>query len=198
MSEQPLKLAVIIGSTRSGRFGPTAAEWFGAQARSRTEVSVDVIDLAQTWLPDVLPGDDATEQPGPVAELSPWLAGADAFVLVTPEYNHSFPAPLKNAIDWFYEEWQAKPVGYVSYGGLAGGTRAVEALRPVLNELHAVSMRTSVSFPNYPDTFGTAGTPANEERYAKVAHGMLDELVWWGEALRAQRERRAYPAGAAE
>ncbi|WP_216214538.1 NADPH-dependent FMN reductase [Amycolatopsis aidingensis] len=198
MTEEQLRLVVIIGSTRAGRFCPTAAEWFAGQARARTDLKVDMIDLAEAWLPDVLPADDATEVPSQVRDLSPWLAKADAFVVVTPEYNHSFPASLKNAIDWFYAEWQAKPVGYVSYGGIAGGLRAVEHLRQVFNELHAVSVRTSVTFPNYPDCFGDDGTPVDTELYEKSARGMLDELSWWGDALRRQRERRPFRAGAAE
>ncbi|RZQ63048.1 NADPH-dependent FMN reductase [Amycolatopsis suaedae] len=198
MNEDPLRLVVIIGSTRAGRFCPTVAEWFAGQARARTDFKTDVIDLAEAWLPDVLPADDAGEQPGPVRELSPWLAEADAFVVVTPEYNHSFPAALKNAIDWFYDEWQAKPVGYVSYGGIAGGLRAVEHLRGVFNELHAVSVRTSVTFPNFHERFGEDGRPKDRERYERSATGLLDELSWWGDALRRQRARRPYRAGADE
>ncbi|MBK1786386.1 NADPH-dependent FMN reductase [Prauserella cavernicola] len=198
MTERPLRLVLIVGSTRSGRFCPTVAEWFAAHARSRADVAVDVIDLAQAWLPDVLPGDEDTELPRPVRELQPWLAEADAFVVVTPEYNHSFPAPLKNAIDWFFEEWQAKPVAYVSYGGISGGLRAVEQLRLVFNELHATSVRTSIAFPNFDERFGEDGTPVDAARYEKSAHAMLDELVWWGHALRAGRERTPFPAGAGE
>src|SRR5438034_9745310 len=112
-----LHLAIIIGSTRKGRFAPTVAGWFAGQAERRDDMAVDVIDLAGAQLPDVL-----SDKPGPqVAAVTPRLAAADAFVVVTPEYNHSFPAPLKNAIDWHFKEWQAKPVGFVSYGAWAEG-----------------------------------------------------------------------------
>src|SRR5271165_2393581 len=122
-----LNLAIIIGSTRKGRFAPVVARWFVGQAERRDDMAVDVIDLADTQLPDVLSG-----EPGPeVAAVTTRLAAADAFVVVTPEYNHSFPAPLKNAIDWHSREWRAKPVGFVSYGGIGGGLRAVEQLRLV-------------------------------------------------------------------
>lgn len=198
MTQEPLRLAVIIGSTRAGRFAPVVADWFAAQARMRADMDVDVIDLAEAWLPDVLPADDATELPQPVRDLQPWLARADAFVIVTPEYNHSFPAALKNAIDWFFDEWQAKPVGYVSYGGVSGGLRAVEQLRLVFNELHATSVRTSVSFADCSALFDADGTPAEPERCGRAAKSMLDEIAWWGDALCRQRERQPYQPGAAE
>ena len=121
MPDTPLRLTIIIGSTREGRFAPTVAAWFADHARARTDLVVDVVDLAEARLPDVL-----STKPAPsVRAMSQRLAAADAFVIVTPEYNHSFPASLKNAIDWHFKEWQAKPVGFVSYGGMSGGLRAV-------------------------------------------------------------------------
>ena len=198
VTERPLRLAVIIGSTRAGRFAPVVAEWFAGQARMREDMDVDVIDLAEAWLPDVLPADDATELPQPVRDLQPWLAGADAFVVVTPEYNHSFPAALKNAIDWYFDEWQAKPVGYVSYGGVSGGVRAVEQLRLVFNELHAMSVRTGVAFVDGSACFDGDGTPVQPERCERAAKSMLDEVAWWGDALRRQRARRPFHPGGAE
>ncbi|QYN36663.1 NAD(P)H-dependent oxidoreductase [Pseudonocardia sp. DSM 110487] len=198
MTEEPLRLTVIIGSTRDGRFAPVVADWFAGQARMRAYADVDVIDLAEAWLPDVLPADDATELPQPVRDLQPWLARADAFVVVTPEYNHSFPAALKNAIDWFFDEWQAKPVGYVSYGGVSGGLRAVEQLKLVFNELHATSVRTGVCFVGGSDCFDADGGPREPERCERAAKAMLDEIAWWADALRRQRARRPYRAGGAE
>ena len=125
-----LQLAIVIGSTRKGRLAPAVAEWFAGVARESGEMAVDVIDLAEARLPEVL-----SDQPGPEVEAMARrrLAAAEAFVVVTPEYNHSFPAPLKTAIDWHRREWQAKPVGFVSYGGRSGGLRAVEQL-PVRGE----------------------------------------------------------------
>lgn len=188
-----LTLTVIIGSTRTGRFGPTVARWFADRVGDRSEFDLNVVDLAETWLPDVLDV-ETDESPRAVRDLAPWLDAADAFVVVTPEYNHSFPASLKNAVDWFTDEWRAKPVGYVSYGGLSGGLRAVEALRLVFDELHATSVRSGVAFPNYPELFDDRGELADPKRHEHAADTMLDELVWWGEALRAQRARRPYPA----
>jgi NAD(P)H-dependent FMN reductase len=183
-----LHLAIIIGSTRQGRFAPTVANWFAGQARQRNDMTVDIIDLAETRLPDVL-----SERPAPeLAAISPRLADADAFVVVTPEYNHSFPAPLKTAIDWHFKEWQAKPVGFVSYGGISGGLRAVEQLRQVFAELHAVTVRDTVSFHGAWAQFDSEGLPNDSDRYEKTARTMLDQLAWWGHALREARTQRPY------
>jgi NAD(P)H-dependent FMN reductase len=117
------------------------ANWCAALAASRDDMAVEVLDLAAAQLPDML----TPERPRAVAAITPRLAAADAFVVVTPEYNHSCPAPLKTLIDWHTQEWRAKLVGFVSHGGLAGGLRAVEHLRQVVAELHAVTVRHTVS-----------------------------------------------------
>lgn len=112
----PLKVAVILASNREGRFAPVIADWFLSRTADRPDIETDLIDVADLVLPYTLsrrPGPEVTAQ---LAEVSPRLAAADAFVVVTPEYNHSFPAPLKNLIDWHHAEWQAKPVAFVSYG----------------------------------------------------------------------------------
>jgi NAD(P)H-dependent FMN reductase len=117
---------------------------------------------------------------------------ADAFVIVTPEYNHSFPAALKNFIDWHHPQWQAKPVGFVSYGGLGGGLRAVEQLRLVFAELHAVTVRDSVSLHGPWSGLGQDGEPRDATVCAGAAKGMLGQLSWWGRALRTARAERPY------
>jgi NAD(P)H-dependent FMN reductase len=183
-----LLLAIIIGSTRQGRFAPTVANWFAGQAELRDDMTVDVIDLADARLPDVLADKPAPE----VAAITPRLANADVFVVVTPEYNHSFPAPLKNAIDWHFKEWRAKPVGFVSYGGISGGLRAVEQLRQVFSELHAVTVRDTVSFHGAWTQFDSEGRLKDPERYEKGTQSMLDQLAWWGQALREARSQRPY------
>jgi NAD(P)H-dependent FMN reductase len=191
MTEERLRIAVIIGSIRAGRFGPTVARWFASQASRHGELDVDVIDLARAWLPDVLPCDGDTAPP-PVRDLAPWLVAADAFVIVTPEYNHSFPASLKNAIDWCGDVWKTKPVGFVSYGGRAAGLRAVEALKPVFTELHAVSVRTTVSFHDHLRQFDAGGRPTDPDACNAAAENLLDQLIWWALALRDARAKRPY------
>lgn len=189
-----LRTAVIIGSTRDGRFGPVAADWIAGHIAQREDMTAELIDLVQTPLPTVFPAfgqapsGEATAQLGAV---SPRLAQADAFVIVTPEYNHSFPASLKNALDWHNEQWHGKPVGFVSYGGLSGGLRAVEHLRVVLAELHAVTIRNTVSFHNYGEVFGVDGKPS-DPGCDGAAKAMLDQLSWWGQSLREARRVRPY------
>ncbi|MFJ5927748.1 NADPH-dependent FMN reductase [Kitasatospora sp. NPDC092948] len=191
----PLSLLVIVGSVRDGRLGPAVADWFVGQAGAHAGVEVEVVDLLDHPLPLVMPEPGREPSPGTAAvrdRLGAQLAAADAFVVVTPEYNHTFPAALKNAIDWFFDEWAAKPVGFVSYGGMSGGLRAVEHLRQVFAELHGLSVRESLSFHNAWEAFGAQGAPGVGEDAEAAAKVMLDRLVWWGEALRAARAERPY------
>lgn len=122
----------------------------------------------------------------------PHLAAADAFVVLTPEYNHSFPASLKTLIDWHFHEWRAKPVAFVSYGGLSGGLRAVEQLRQVFAELHAVTVRDTVSFHNAGASFDDQGRHKDPSAPDAAAKVMLDQLAWWGLALREAKSVRPY------
>ncbi|GAA2477031.1 NAD(P)H-dependent oxidoreductase [Streptomyces gobitricini] len=190
----PLTLAVIVGSNREGRFGPVIADWFLAHATRRTDFTVDVIDLADpdTDLPTSLSHDPAPAVRDRLAKVSPTLSAADAFVVITPEYNHSFPASIKNLIDWHFAEWQAKPVGFVSYGGMSGGLRAVEQLRQVFAEMHAVTVRDTVSFHNAHGHFDEDGRHKDPTAPDAAAKAMLDQLAWWANALRDAKSVRAY------
>ncbi|MBL1083425.1 NAD(P)H-dependent oxidoreductase [Streptomyces actinomycinicus] len=193
--DRPLRVAVVVGSVREGRRGRAVTDWFLATAAGDPGFTFDVVDLADVDLPMVLPGYGGTPSPEAVAalrEVSPRLADADAFVVVTPEYNHSFPASLKNVIDWHHREWQAKPVGFVSYGGLGGGLRAVEQLRLVFAELHAVTVRDSVSLHGPWSGLGEDGVPRDADVCTGAAKGMLGQLTWWGRALRSARAERPY------
>lgn len=183
----PLILAVIIGSTRQGRVGAAVGRWFTCLARDRADVEVRLIDLADFRFPASFPN---TPTP-PVARFAGLIGTADAFVIVTPEYNRSFPASLKQAIDLAYDEWQAKPVGFVSYGCGSDGVYAVEALRTVFTELQAVSVRNGVGF-NLLDGGFEHGEPARPDRAGRAAAAMLDQLGWWGRALRDARARHPY------
>jgi NAD(P)H-dependent FMN reductase len=127
-------------------------------------------------------------------DLTRKLSEADAFIIVTPEYNHSYPASLKALIDWHFTQWTAKPVAFVSYGGAAGGRHAVLHLENVLTELHAVTIRDGLAFPNYFTTWQD-GAPldAAAAGYAKT---LLEQLSWWARALRGARTAAPYPGGA--
>ncbi|MFB7427689.1 NADPH-dependent FMN reductase [Streptomyces hydrogenans] len=190
-----LSVAVITASVRDGRLGPAVADWFTARALTHPGLSVRAVDLRETPLPLTLP-EPGQEPPAEVAgvrdRLRDVLAGADAFVVVTPEYNHSFPASLKNVLDWFLAEWAAKPVGFVSYGGLAGGLRAVEQLRPVFAELHAVTVRESVSFHTAWERLDAEGRVLGDKAADAAATALLDQLTWWGRALRTARREHPY------
>jgi NAD(P)H-dependent FMN reductase len=187
--DTPLLLLVITASTRNGRFGPTVANWFVEQAGRHGGLEIDPVDLAEIGLPDTLT-DEGEPQPEPVVALRDRILAADAFVVVTPEYNHSFPAPLKTAIDWYLAEWQAKPVGFVSYGGLAGGLRAVEHLRLIFAETGATTLRKVISFHNYWEQFDAQGNwPKDPESANAAVKTQLDQLVWWARALRNARTK---------
>ncbi|MDZ5697071.1 NAD(P)H-dependent oxidoreductase [Chelativorans sp. M5D2P16] len=188
MSDKPIHLAILVGSNREGRFAPVIARWFTQQVQSNAEFSVDVIDLADVALPAAITETPSTE----AVSFCERLAAADAFVMVVPEYNHSFPAVLKHAIDFGYQEWQAKPVGFVSYGGFAAGLRAVEHLRGVMAELHAMTMRDTVSFQNPWDAFDDEGRPVSPGGCARAAAVMLHQLKWWATALRNARVAEPY------
>jgi Predicted flavoprotein len=182
------RLTVVIASTRSGRFGPTVGRWFADVARKEATFDVDVIDLVDVELP-------ASLEPTPVTRrFTEQIGASDAFVIVTPEYNHSFPGQLKIALDSVRDEWHAKPVAFVSYGGLSGGLRAVESLRLVAAELHMVSIRATVSFHAARDRFGADGQPLTPEEPLAAAEGLLAQLAWWTDVLGRGRTRMAYPA----
>ncbi|MGW0463797.1 NADPH-dependent FMN reductase [Streptomyces sp. NPDC003027] len=188
----PLKLALIVASNREGRFGPVIADWFLGRTAVRDDFTVDVVDLAAIDLPTSLSHHPDAAVRAELAKVSPVLAAADAYVVLTPEYNHSFPASLKNLIDWHYTEWQAKPVGFVSYGGISGGLRAVEQLRQIYAELHAVTVRDTVPFPHVHGQFGEDGRHKDPTGADAAAKTMLDQIAWWARALRDAKAVRAY------
>jgi NAD(P)H-dependent FMN reductase len=186
--DSPLRLTVIIGSIREGRTGASIGRWFAARAGERGDVLLDVVDLAEAALPTVF---GPTRSPE-AAAFAARIAAADAYAVITPEYNHGYPAALKNAIDTCYTEWHAKPVGFVSYGGIAGGLRAVEQLRQVFGELHVAAIRDTVSFVLGPGLLDADGELAASPEHEKAATLMLDRLVWWGRALRQARLTSPY------
>lgn len=194
MSPGRIRLAVLSGSPPSSRTGPSVVRWFRGEAENFGEFEIDVLDLGADPLPAVItqpPDADAARR---LATVSPRLAAAHAFVVVTAEYNHAYPAVLKAAIDWHTAEWQAKPVGFVSYGGRSGGLRAVEQLRLVFSELHTVTIRDSVSFPDVWKQFDEQGEPREPEGCNHAAKVMLEQLLWWARSLGEARDRRPYAA----
>ncbi|MGP3950602.1 NADPH-dependent FMN reductase [Streptomyces sp. 7N604] len=197
MPSEPLNLAVIIGSVRQGRFGPVVANWFVERAEQHGQFRVDLIDLADTPLPVELPPvppalQPKMDRPAEMADLTRRIEAADAIVVVTPDYNRSFPASLKAAIDWHFTEWQAKPIGFVGYSGASGGLLAMEQLRQIFGELHAHTVRDYVSFPRFFELFGPDGTLREPEGPNGAAKVLLDQLLWWGSVLHDARRDRPY------
>ncbi|NEW42182.1 NAD(P)H-dependent oxidoreductase [Nocardia cyriacigeorgica] len=181
-----LRVAAIIGSVRDGRFGTRIGTWVHDRLTA-SGIDVDLIDLAESTIPHTMGAhEDFTT-------LTERIGRSDALIVITPEYNHSYPGPLKTAIDMLGHELRAKPVGFVSYGGLSGGLRAVEALRPVLAELHAVTVRETVSLHNPWSAADTADGYADKPA-TDALHVMARQLLWWADALRTAKERVPYPA----
>ncbi|HEY6489589.1 MAG: NAD(P)H-dependent oxidoreductase [Terracidiphilus sp.] len=175
-----IKVGLIYGSTRAGRFCDRVAQWAGQRAAT-AGFEVEAIDPAKLTDP---------------GEVQRRIGACDAFVVVTPEYNHGYPAPLKALIDSVGAEWQAKPVAFVSYGGISGGLRAVEQLRLVFAELHAVTVRDSVSFSGAWDQFDATGALLHPERTERSMAAMLARLRWWAVALATARAQIPFNAPA--
>lgn len=183
-----IRIGIVVGSTRPGRKAEAVAGWVHAQAQQRDDAVFDIIDIASYGLPlldePVPPMAGDYVQPHTLAWAAA-VASYDAYVLVTPEYNHSTSAALKNALDFLYAEWNDKAAGFVSYG-VDGGLRAVEQLRLVMSELRVATVRSQValSFPHdYQDWTELAPAEQQSERLTE----MLDELISWGSALRTLR-----------
>lgn len=176
---EPLNIALLIGSSRQGRIADRVLKWLLPELFS-SEFSVHVID-ARDNDPAV------TGQPLPVEKLRREIEQADAFIILTPEYNHSFPAPLKAMLDAVGKPWRKKPVGFISYGGISGGLRAVEQLRVVVAELDMVGIRDTVSITHPWASIGEDGEPAEAGKLGAALDQFKDALVWWGTVLKAAR-----------
>jgi NAD(P)H-dependent FMN reductase len=183
------KLHIIVASTRPGRVGLPIARWFQGEAEIHGGFDLQWVDLAEWNLPFM----DEPEHPRfrrytheHTFRWSAHVDSADAFVMVTPEYNHAFNAPLKNAIDYLIHEWAYKPVGIVSYGGIAAGTRAMQLLTPVLVGLKMTPTLEAVNIPQFGRLIQD-GELQPTESMSRAAQLMLDEIQRIEEALRGLR-----------
>jgi NAD(P)H-dependent FMN reductase len=188
------KILVITGSTRPNRKSPQVTEWFLNAANNhkhKNEFEFEVIDLADVDLPfldEPIPPMAGQYKQEHTKKWAERIAVADGFVLITPEYNHSYSAVLKNALDFLYAEWSHKPFGFVSYG-VAGGVRAVEHLKTVIIQLDAMPMNAQVSFTLH-QHFNEDGSVKPDDFSGKQVETLLNELKWWGETLKAGRATR--------
>ena len=193
------KLHVILASTRPGRAGEPIADWFVERAVAHGAFEVELVDLAEVALPFMDEPNHPRLRRYTHEHTRAWSASvdsADAFVFVTPEYNYGLTAPLKNAIDYLHFEWQHKPVGFVSYGGVAAGTRAVQMLKQVVTTLKMVPLFEAVNIPFHTQFIDEEGVLAANETMVKAAAAMLDELVLV-EAILAPRRAAIREAEAA-
>ncbi len=183
--DRKINLALVYGSVRKDRFCDVVARWAAERISDHGAFLLDLIDPAEH-------ADAAT-----VTDLKRRIGRADAIVIVTPEYNHGYTGALKQLIDSVNAEWQAKPVAFISYGGISGGLRAVEQLRLVFAELHAVGIRDCVSFANAWEQFDATGQLLAPAAAGVAMSTMLARLRWWAVALRDAREASAYRSAAA-
>ena len=185
-----MKLHVVIASTRPGRVGPVIADWFADQVRPELGFDVEIIDLADVGLPLLDEPHHPAEQRYLQQHTRSWSASvtaADAFVLVMPEYNVGYTAPLKNALDYLYSEWHHKPVGFVSYGMTSAGLRAVEMIKPVLISLKMIPVHQAVSIP-LRSRLDADGGLQPDDVMAEAAAELLSELRVLADALTPLRD----------
>ena len=182
-------ILVILGSTRQGRKGEAVARWFMQHASRREDATLELVDLRDWPLPFIdAPMPPASGHYDPAAaQWAEKVGTADGFVFITPEYNHGYPAVLKNALDHIYAEWSNKPGAIVSYGSHGAGYRAAEQLRQVLIELRIAPIQVQVGIPTVWAAFDDQGQ-IRDVRQERAADMLLDELVWWTAALKAARD----------
>lgn len=195
MTSKP-KLAIVIASTRPGRVGLPIAQWFQQEAIDQGAFEIDMVDLAEINLPFMDEPKHPRLQQYTQQHTRDWSAridAADAFVFVMPEYNYGMNAPLKNAIDYLHTEWAYKPIGFVSYGGVSAGTRAVQMVKQVVTALRMVPVGEAVSIPFVQQFMHDGQIQANEVMQT-AARAMLDELFRVTLAMRTLRRGEPVPA----
>ena len=188
-----MNIKIIMGSTRQGRLSEKPAKWIFEEAKKNPDLNVDLLDLRDFPLPffeeatspGMMPAGEYFSNPIAI-KWRDKIKEADGFIIVTPEYNHGYPAVLKNALDYVYFEWNKKPVGFVSYGGVAGA-RSVEQLREVSIELQLVPIRNAIHIPNIWSLLDESGN-LKTETLQKSADNFLTQLIWWTKTLKSARK----------
>ncbi|HEX7017285.1 MAG TPA: NAD(P)H-dependent oxidoreductase [Patescibacteria group bacterium] len=187
-----LKIKILTGSIRPTRFNIQPATWIYEIAKKRKDITVELVDIKELNLPlmdePIPPLQNQYSKPY-TQKWSKIVDEADGFIFVTPEYNHSTSASLKNAIDYLYHEWKYKPVSYVSYGSQAGGARAVEHLRGMAGEQRMYDLREQILLPDYWNNLDENGqyrfTPEDEEK----ANLILDDTIFWAGVMKEARAK---------
>ncbi|MBI2390932.1 MAG: NAD(P)H-dependent oxidoreductase [Deltaproteobacteria bacterium] len=180
------QLHVVVVSTRPARKGPALARWLVDRARAHGRFEVTLVDLREEDLPLLDEANHPRLAQYEHAHTRAWsakVAGADAFVFVTPEYNYGVPAPLVNALDYLFHEWHYKAAGFLSYGGVSGGLRAVQMAKQLVTALRMMPIPEGVSVPMFAQLIDDSGAFAASELHERSATAMLDELFKWTTAL---------------
>jgi len=187
------ELKIIIASTRPGRKGPSVASWIVEKAKDYKEFNVELLNLAVINLPMM----DEPEHPRlkkyqheHTKKWSNIINGADAFIFVTAEYNYGYPAPLKNAIDYLSKEWAYKPLGFVSYGGIAAGTRALQSLRGVVSAVKLIAIDPAVNIPFFAHHIDEHGIFKPNDSLNHSSDNLFQELLKWAPVLKEMRGNR--------
>lgn len=186
-----LKIKVLAGSIRPGRFNIQPANWITDLASKNSDLDVELIDLQELDLPFYNEPKPAMMGDYELDHTKQWaktIGEADGFIFVTPEYNHSYSPVLANALNYLNAEWNHKPVSFVSYGSQAGGARAVEHLRAIAGELRMYDLRDQVLLPNYYFRTDESGQYQFSEDEEKEANTMLADLAEWAAKLKVARE----------
>lgn len=185
-----MKLMIIWGSTRQGRKGGVVADWIKYEAAKDSRFEIDFVDLREVKLPfydepttafAIKNLDDYVQSEG--RDWAKRVQQADAFIIITPEYNHGPPAVLKDSLDWVGHPWVDKPVGLISYGGIVGGARAIEQLRSITIELGLINVANPLHFPYFEEAFDQSKQPKRLDYYQANFKKMLDEMVRLGSAF---------------
>jgi NAD(P)H-dependent FMN reductase len=193
----PIELKLVVGSTRPGRGTDVFLPWLVERTEAHGRFAVDVLDLREWDLPMFQETWDSATDGYSHERVRRWnetVVAGEAFLLVTPEYNHSVPAVLKNAIDSVFlsNGFRNKPTGFVGYsGGVAGGVRAVEHLASIVIEAESVPLRNAVLLAQYHRAF-EEGAPTDPLTEVALTI-LLDDLAWWGDALRRARAEGQLP-----
>ncbi len=189
-----LKIKVILGSTRANRFSEIPGKWVIEQLTKRPDMHVELLDLHDFKMPFFDQSETPSSKKAPYSdpEVVKWtakIAEADGFIVIAPEYNHGYPAVLKNAIDWVSQEWNNKPIGFISYGS-AMGARSVEQLRQVSIELQMAPIRNAIHMPWDTVVAARADAARALEQFAPRVTGLADQLAWWATALKTARAQK--------
>lgn len=186
-------IKIITSTTREGRKGIAVANWITELAKQNDKYNIELLDLAEINLPFMDEPNHPRLQKYQHEHTKKWsemIGAADAFIIVLAEYNFGFPAPIKNAIDYLYNEWMNKPVAFVSYGGISSGLRSTQMLKQVVTAVHMMPVVDQVNIPFFANLIDDTGTFVPGEPIIKSAQVMLSELERWSEALKVMRQKK--------